>query len=387
MIRSTGDSFSRRRLLASAGAASLAGWVVPGRHAHAADDLKIGAVASLSGPASAFGKDWAEGFQAYVKSWNERGGAKGRKATLELLDDESTPANAVNAFRRLASKPDTSVIWIALASQTALGIKAISDEFKVPVISGGGVDSLGRPPSAWFFKIAPGGSDYVAAAVQFAKAKKFARIASLHATDAIGQADKQWITEFAAKAGIEVVAQETFALADTNFTPQLVKIRNAKPDLIYNGATANPAILVFKQVKLLDIKTPMILSQAAINRSFFQAIGGPAEAEGFYSVISVGALAAEVGGATARIFEQLSQALGRPAILFHTFGWDTGILTEWAVNNSDASRQGLRDAMERAKEIPAINGPLNFAAGDHIGQDTRGLVMAQLRGGKFVRVE
>ncbi|MGE0734196.1 MAG: ABC transporter substrate-binding protein [Alphaproteobacteria bacterium] len=384
----TGDfSISRRRVLAGSAAAALAGWfAMPGR-ARAADDFKIGAVASLSGPASAFGKDWAEGFQVYAKSWNERGGTKGRKIAFELLDDESTPANAVNAFRRLASKSDTSVIWIALASQTALGIKAVSDEFKVPVISGGGVDSLGRPPSSWFFKIAPGGSDYVAAVLQFAKAKNYKRIASLHATDAIGQADKQWITEFAGKAGIEVVAQETFALTDTNFSSQLIKIRAAKPDLIYNGATANPAIFVFKQVKQLEIKTPMILSQAAINRAFFQAIGGPAEAEGYYSVISVGALAAEMGGETARIFEQLSKALGRPAILFHTFGWDTGILTEWAANNSDGSRQGLRDAMERAKEIPAINGPFNYSADNHIGQDTRGLVMAQLKGGKFVKVD
>ena len=382
-----GDIFiSRRQVLAGSVAAAFAGCLgLPGR-AQAAEDLKVGAVASLSGPASAFGKDWAEGFQVYVKSWNERGGVKGRKIAIELVDDESTPANAVNAFRRLASRPDTSVIWIALASQTALGIKAVSDEFKVPVISGGGVDSLGRPPSPWFFKIAPGGSDYVAAVIQFAKAKKFARIASLHATDAIGQADKQWILEFAGKAGIEVVAQETFALTDTNFTSQLVKIRAAKPDLIYNGATANPAILVFKQVKQLEMTTPMILSQAAINRAFYQAIGGPAEAEGFYSVISVGALAAEMGGETARIFERLSQALGRPAILFHTFGWDTGILTEWAANNSDGSRQGLRDAIERAKELPAINGPLNFSAVDHIGQDARGLVMAQLKGGKFVKV-
>ena len=378
---------TRRNALVGAGAASLAALVgLPGR-AQAAGDFKIGIVASLTGPAAAFSKDWAEGFDIYAKSWTGRGGFKGRKIVTTLLDDETNPVAAINAFRRLAADPEISVIWIALASQTALGIKAIASEFKVPVVSGGGVDALGKPADPWFFKIAPGGSDYVAAVVEFAKRKGYTKIASLHATDAIGQADKAWITDFAKKANITIVAQETFATSDLNFTPQLLKIRNAKPDLVYNGATGNPAILVFKQVKQFEMTMPMILSQAAINRAFFEGIGGPAQAEGFYSVISIGAVANEAGGETARVFGELAKALGRTPVLFHTFGWDTGILTEWAANNSDGSRQGIRDAMEKAREIPAINGPLTFTADNHIGQDTRGLLMTQLKGGKFTKVD
>ena len=378
---------TRRTALAGAGAAAAAGLTAwPGR-AQTAEDFRIGVIASLTGPAAAFSKDWAEGFETYVKSWNARGGHKGRKIATTLLDDETNAVAAVNAFRRLAANDQISVIWIALASQTALGIKAIASEFKVPVVSGGGVDSLGKPPDPWFFKIAPGGSDYVAAVAQFAKRKGFTKIASLHGTDAIGQADKQWLADFAKTTGLTIVAQETFATSDLNFTPQLLKIKNAKPDLIYNGATGNPAILVFKQVKQLEITAPMILSQAAINRAFFEGIGGPAQAEGFYSVISIGAIATEAGGETARVFGDLSKSLGRTPVLFHTFGWDTGILTEWAANNSDGKRQGLRDAMERAKEVPAINGPLTFTADNHIGQDTRGLVMTQWKAGKFVKVD
>jgi len=378
---------TRRKALGGVGAASLVslcGW--PARTS-AADEFKIGVIASLTGPASAFSKDWAEGFDIYAKSWTARGGYKGRKITTISLDDETNPVGAINAFRRLAANEQISAIWIALASQTALGIKAIASEFKVPVVSGGGVDALGKPPDPWFFKIAPGGSDYIAAVAQFAKRRGFTKIASLHATDAIGQADKQWLIDFAKSAGLTIVAQETFATSDLNFTPQLLKIRNAKPDLVYNGATGNPAILVFKQVKQLEIKAPMILSQAAINRAFFEGIGGPAQAEGFYSVISIGALANEAGGDTARVFGELSKALGRAPVLFHTFGWDTGILTEWAANNSDGTRQGLRDTMERVRELPAINGPLTFTPDNHIGQDTRGLIMSQLKAGKFVKVE
>ena len=159
MTRKTGRILTRRTLVAAAPAAALvAGF---GARAQAKPDFHVGGIASLSGPAAAFGKDYAEGFQVYVKAWNARGGHDGRKIVLDTLDDETNPVNAVNAFRKLAADAKTSVIWMALGSQTALGIKAIASEFKVPVVSGGGVDELGRPPDPWFFKIAPGASDFV----------------------------------------------------------------------------------------------------------------------------------------------------------------------------------------------------------------------------------
>jgi branched-chain amino acid transport system substrate-binding protein len=279
------------------------------------------------------------------------------------------------------------VIWIALASQTALAIKAVSDEFKVPVISGGGVDSLGKPASPWFFKVAPGGSDYVKAVAQFAKRKGFKTVGGLHGTDAIGQADKKWLVDYCEAEGLKVVAQESFATTDTNFNAQLTNIRKANPDVIYNGATGSSAILLYKQVKQLRIGTPMFLSQAAISRAFFEGIGGASQAEGIYSVISVGALANSIGGDTTRIYGELTKALGRQPVLFHTFGWDTGIITEWAAQHSDGSRKGLRDALDTAKGVPAINGEFNFTPNNHIGQDTRGVVVARLENGKFVRAD
>jgi branched-chain amino acid transport system substrate-binding protein len=379
-------ALTRRTALVGLGSAAIAGAVRP-RYARAAGQFKIGAIASFTGPAAAFSKDWAEGFAVYAKDWTARGGYKGAAISLETLDDETGQANAVNAFRRLAGDPEVRVIWIALASQTALAIKAISDEFKVPVISGGGVDSLGKPASPWFFKVAPGGSDYVKAVAQFAKRKGFKTVAGLHGTDAIGQSDKKWLVEFCAAEGLKVVAQESFATTDTNFSAQLINVRNAKPDVIYNGATGNPAILMYKQVKQLGIRTPMFLSQAAISRAFFEGIGGASEADGSYSVISVGALADSVGGDTTRVYGELTKALGRQPVLFHTFGWDTGIITEWAANHSDGTRKGLRDALDSAKEVPAINGAFTFTPDNHIGQDTRGVVVARLEKGKFVKAD
>ena len=377
---------SRRLFLggtSAVAAAAAGGWSV---RAQTKEDFKIGALASLTGPAAAFSKDYADGFNAYAKAWNARGGYNGRKIVVDLLDDETNPVNAVNAFRKLASDAKTGAIWTALGSQTALGIKAIASEFKVPVVSGGGVDELGRPPDAWFFKVAPGASDFMKGTAAYAVSKGYKTIATLNATDAFGQFEAKKIKEYAEAAGMKLVAAETFAITDTNFNAQLVKIRNAKPDFLYNGSTANPAILIYKQLKQLKLEMPMAVSLAAVTGAFFQGIGGREQAEGILGLIPTGALAADIGGDVTRIYKECNDALGKPALLFHTLGWDTALITEWGMKNSDGTRQSIRDAIEKAKDVPAINGPFTFTPTDHIGQDIRGLVMAQFKGGKWVKV-
>ncbi len=54
---------------------------------------------------------------------------------------------------------------------------------------------------------------------------------------------------------------------------------------------------------------------------------------------------------------------GRTPVFFNTFGWDVGLITAAAVAGSDGSRQGIRDALEKLHDLPALNGPVSYSAG------------------------
>jgi ABC-type branched-subunit amino acid transport system substrate-binding protein len=83
----------------------------------------------------------------------------------------------------------------------------------------------------------------------------------------------------------------------------------------------------------------------------------------------------------------LVEALGRPASLANSLGWDIGIVTDAAIKKSDATREGIRAALDQVKDLPGINGPITYTPQNHIGQDTRGLAMLKLASGKFVPVD
>jgi branched-chain amino acid transport system substrate-binding protein len=374
-------NISRRGLLAGTSATFALG-VFPS-YAQSLGNFRIGIIGSLTGPAAAYSREYVEGLLAYVRAWNERGGAKGHTIVAEVLDDETDAANAVTAFRREATDPSTRLIWAALGSQTALAIKAIAGEFKVPVVSGGGVDKLGVPAEPWFFKVSQGSSALAEGLIAGARKRNVKTLATLNGTDATGQDDARNVRALAKAAGIEIVAAESFALTDKDFSAQLVRIREAKADLFWNQSTGGPAIIVYKQARQLQIKTPMAVSFAAVSGAFFRGIGGSESAAGIFSVIPLGALAGEVGGEVTKIYKDACAALGKPALLFDTIGWDTALLTEYAVNASDGTRDGIRATLDKVKDLPAINGPFTYTPQNHIGQDARGLIFARFDGSKW----
>jgi len=362
------------------GLALSAAFVVPA----GAQTFKIGAICSLTGPAAGFGKPYCDGFEAYVKAWNARGGAKGRKVELATLDDETNAVTAVNAFRRLTGDAAIRLMWLGISSNSVMAIKAIASETRIPIIASGAADEIGVPANPYLFKVATGTTDFAIVLLEWASRQGVKRFASLHANDAYGQSDGKRLREIAPKYGITVVAQETFSLTDTNFNTQWVRIRAAKPDLVYNGANARPAILSYQQYRQMQMPFPLAFSQGGFNRSFYDAVGGLKALEGVLSATNQGSLGDVIGGQAGAEFKKLSAVIGRRAILFETFGWDHGILGDWAQSNSDGSREGIRSALDRVKELPGINGPFNYTPDNHIGQDARGMRMTVIKDDKFV---
>ena len=359
---------------------SLAAALMVAAPAAAQTDFKIGVVASLSGAFASAATDENAGVQAWVKAR----GLQGRKIVFETLDDETNPVNAINAFRRVASDPSVRLIYALTNSNSAMAIKSIASEFKVPIVSSGAVEALGVPADPWLFKVAPGPRDMMVVLCQYAQKKGYKHLASLHGKDAFGQAEEGYIKELAPKYGLDLVAVEEFNPEDTNFTAQIVKLKAANPQLIYNGATGRPGILTFKLIQQMQITAPVAVQQAAVSKALFDAIGGPDAADGLLTPSQIGAFGTVIGVDTARLYTELQQALGRTPVYLNTFGYDVGLITEAAVKNSDGTRQGIRDAMEKLKDLPGVNGPVSYAPDNHTGQDYRSLTMAKLAKGALV---
>lgn len=346
--------------------------------------FKIGVVASLTGPAAPFFREYVDAFRAYLAGWNRDGGVNGRPVQLDVFDDESGAVQAVSGYKRLASDADVKVAWVGNPGAAGLAMKAIAGELKLPIVSGGALDALARPAEPYFFKIAPINSYYAKLFYGWVRDNGMKRVGLLLGNDAYGQGEAQSARELTGPLGLQIVALETFSPSDTNFGSQLVRLRSAGPDIIYVGASGAAGILVYKQIRQFNLKPPLCLMLAAITDAFFQAIGGPGQADGLLTPGLLGMLGTKAQGESGILYAALSDAIGRPASLGNALGWDIGIVTRAAIANSDGTRDGIRAALDRTAGLPGINGPINFSPENHVGQDTRGMAMLKLSGGAFV---
>lgn len=373
----------RRHFTTLAASTALMGLAGRARADAEPQTIEIGVVAAVTGSFASATRDTFDGFNAWLKGR----GSPGHKINITTLDDETNPVNAATLFRRLAGDPKTSLIYIFTNSNSAIAIKSFASEYKVPIISGGGADVLGVPANPWLFKVAPANRDYMIAISEYMKKHGYTRLAHLYSNDTYGQYDNSNLKTLAPKYGYELVTSESFALDDTNFNAQLSRIRAAKPDLIYSSATGRAAILVFKQMKQLAIPAPVIVAGASISVAFFEGIGGADKADGLLTPIQLGSFGTKAGGSTALFYGELEKTLGHPPVFFNTFGFDVGLITEAALNNSDGSRQGIRDALEKLHDMPAINGLVSYSPEDHTGQDARSIAMGKMVNGVAVPVE
>ena len=371
--------------------ARLLGWTVAfavagGAPAIAQDskEFKIGVVMSLSGGFVAAAKDSMDGVLAWEKA---RHGLPGKTIVFDKLDDETNPVSAVNAYRRLAGDKNINLMYLFVNSSAALAVKTLASEFKIPIISSGAADSLGSPAEPYLFKVAPAVRDFMTVLAEFAKNKGYKRVAILTMNDAFGQSEAKNFKELAPKYGIEIVAAETMGVEDTNVNAQLAKIRSANPDMIYNGASSRTAILTYKQIKQMEITTPLVVTQAAISKAFYDAIGGPKAADGLLVPIQLGSFGTAAGGDTAKLYTELADAMGRVPPYFATFGFDVGLMTAAAVKNSDGSREGIRNALEQLHDLPGVNGPISYSPQDHTGQNYKSIGIGRLEDGKAVLVK
>jgi branched-chain amino acid transport system substrate-binding protein len=353
----------------------------------AAQNFVVGTVGSLTGPAAAFDKPVVEGVDAAIKYWNDKGGYKGRKVELRLLDDESQPATAVTVYRRLTDDPAVRAVVGASPSPSLVAIKAVADEFKTPTIGTATLEALANPPAKYFFRALPSADSYMAALMNWVKARGYKSIASLNPSDVTGQREAAVIKTLAAKLGITVTAAESYTNTDTNFTAQLVNIRNSNPDFLYAGAIGGPTILVFKQIKQLNLKMPVAIHSSAFNQAFYTGIGGKEQAESVYTPMERGGLGSTATGIPGELFKAASDNIGHPATNLNTAGFDTAIIIMHAVNNSNGTRDGIRDAIESIADLQVIGGLVSYSATNHHGKDERSVAVSQMVNGQLVEAK
>jgi len=179
----------------------------------AAEPIRIGAIFSVTGPASFLGEPERNTAKMLEEEINKAGGLLGRKIELIVYDDESDTTKAVTAVDRLVKRDRVVAVIGPSTSGSTLAIVPKIEEAQIPLVSCAAARKIVEPVRRWVFKVAA--SDILAARKIFAdlKQRDLTKVAILTASDAYGAGGREDIKEIAPQMGIALVADEFGSIA------------------------------------------------------------------------------------------------------------------------------------------------------------------------------
>jgi branched-chain amino acid transport system substrate-binding protein len=248
--------------------------------------VKLGLVVSQSGPAAQVSGPVIDAVTLAVKQINAEGFVVGdTKYTFDLTvtDDKSEPNQAVAAATGLADDKGIKFIFGPVTSTLAPSVAQIILPKKVLMLSGASaLDTLLGPDqikgsSKTLFKTNYNGADFsklYAAGLKWAypEAKT---IALVWPDDQTGAATAKYMRDGAASVGIQVVSDESFPTASSDYSTVLTKTKAKNPDVLWGCCFDQHIIGIVKQATDLGISAPFYGSNIRLAIAIAEALGRP----------------------------------------------------------------------------------------------------------------
>src|SRR5712675_1632561 len=257
------SSLSRRTLIKGAtGSVLLAGVGMPAIVRAQADAIRIGHLTPLTGFLGPLGEYAVMGVKLAAEEINNSGGVMGRKIEL-VMEDSVNPQTASTKAERLIERDKVAMIIGEISSASGLAIGQVANRLKTVFINTGcNSDALrGASCNPYMFHIEGANSMYVMAVGQYllrenmVKGKKWY---SLTADYAFGHDLLKVAKRFMEGNGGQFAADELVPTDAADFSPYLLKIRQARPDLVVSNLAGNQITNFLKQYSEYGLPFPVV---------------------------------------------------------------------------------------------------------------------------------
>ena len=363
-----------------------------------AAEITVGLITSMTGPGASIGIPYSKGLAAGIVYKDE---VNGIKVKAVQLDDASDPSTGTRDARKLIEQDKVDVLMGAGATPTTLAIAAVSHELKVPLIALTPTGDVPGDAGSWMISVPQPPPMMVDAVVKRMTAGGVKTVGYIGYNDAWGDLVYNALKKTADPAGMQIVANERYARADTSVTAQALHLVAAAPEVVMMGGSGTPGALPFIALAERGYKGQIYGTHALINPDFVR-VGGNA-VEGVICPAGPVVVAEQLpeSAPTRKIsMEYLAayqKANNEPARGgFAPYAFDAWLvmldaskraLATGAQPGTPEFRTALRDAIVTTQELVGTHAVYNFKPGATTGVDERAQVLVKLVGGKWTLMQ
>jgi branched-chain amino acid transport system substrate-binding protein len=329
--------------------------------AHAADPIRIGCVAALSGPGAAIGARLREGAELAISRMPE---IDGRKVELVVRDSRSDPTEAQQQAASLASEGVAGLLCVSLSSEgAALSAAARAGRLALPDIQASAVadDITGKSCNGWTFRTVPSATEIANAVARFQAGQPKLVDAGWYVLGSDYLYGRSSGKAFGAIPGIKVKGESYAPLDTTDWTPYLNKVlASGASGLWLPVALGSPYVQLMtsaNNIKLLDKVT--VLAPTGLPQDLVDQLG--ANAVGIVEPASAVLMTDPQVAPVAAAYAAAHGAPPSEGVLQSYVAADVMLQAIAAAKSS--APDAVRDALQRT-QFHSIVGTFGFRAGD-----------------------
>jgi len=366
----------------SAGIAALALAALPAMASAQTQEVKVAVIAPFSGPWARQGDLMLKGAQMAVDDINAAGGIKalgGVKMKLVVIDAGDNIEKAKNAAQRMVAQ-ETEVIGCtgAWLSSFTLAVTEVTERAELPCLTLSYSDQITARGFHYIFQTSPTGDEQAKHALptiiqlaQAATGRAPKNVAILQDNTAAAVSFAKPMREGGlAKAGMNVVVDETFTPPLSDATSLIQKVRSARPDMLFliNTAIPDDKLLVEKlnEFGLGRGRVPVVANGAHIAAPEVLAALGKEQVEGIMTVVGNWRITGEDA-----LLAEYKKRTGEPWMTqetVSTYG-DIWIFKEALERAKSADRKKVAAAI---RALDLTDGPARFYPGGRVKFDDKG---------------
>ncbi len=343
-------------------AAAMLATAVP---AVAKDTVKIAFIGPLTGGVSANGLGGRNSAELAVKLRNQDEKAK---YTYELmaLDDECKPNVGVQVATKAAA--DRKVIGgvTHYCSAVAIGAVDIYHKFGMPAIVWGAVlpDITYGNTHAEVHRVNGTMINQNETAAKFMADQGYKTWAVIHDTTDYGKGHNEYFSKFITEKGGTILGTFGVTADQQDFTAELTKIKELKPEVIFFGGLTPIGVRIRQQMDKLGIEAVFQGTSGIVSDAYLDGLGELAEGT---LAFREGAPADKLPGGKFFLSEYEKAGYDQAPEAYGPFAFAAANLLMDAIEDVGADRKKVTAYLNKVENHDSITGPITF---DDHGQNT-----------------
>jgi len=235
--------------------------------------IKLENVAELSGPGATVGTNWKNGIDLAIAEINAKGGILGRKVEVNHADSQSNPGVARSLFQKAIDANPYALLGPGYSGSVKV-TAPLAEAAGLAQVMGGEAAELTMAGNKVLVRTSFGQQSSMPKIAKYiAEEVKAQAVAVVWVNNDFGKGGRDMITKELGARNVKIVADLSTEAGQADFAADVVKIKNAKADVVFIYLNEEESARILKELHGQNVKIPLIGETTLLGQKVIELAG------------------------------------------------------------------------------------------------------------------